>query len=153
MWCPYLPIEAVTGSNPGRSTAAIPTWALLEQGCPKDMRCGPARAFLFSGEGGLDRGVGRRLAEVVGEDAAGVGDDPHVQHLRRVGVMPGRRVAGAPQLDAEPGDGLLAVLAYHQVRVPAGQRSADLWAVRVPVLDVHGAEQDGRVMGHVDRVD
>jgi hypothetical protein len=30
-----------------------------------------------------------------------VGDDPDVQHLRGVGVMPGRRVAGAPQLDAE----------------------------------------------------
>ena len=29
----------------------------------------------------MDRGVGRRLAEVVGEDAAGVGDDPDVQHL------------------------------------------------------------------------
>src|SRR5215470_7825580 len=72
-------------------------------------------------EHGADRGVRRRPAEIVGEGAAGVGDDPHVQHLPGVLVPPGRRVAGAAQLDAEPGDRRLAVLAHRQVRVTAGQ--------------------------------
>ena len=40
--------------------------------------------------------AGRRPAEVVGEGAAGVGDDPHVQHLRGVMVRPGRRVCSPP---------------------------------------------------------
>src|SRR5262249_61232947 len=66
----------------------------------------------FLAEDGPDRGVGRRPAEVVGEGPARVGDDPHVQHLRRVPVVPGCRVAEAAQLDAEAGDGGLAAPAH-----------------------------------------
>jgi uncharacterized protein len=43
----------------------------------------------------LHRGVGRGLAQVVGEHPAGIRDDPDVQHLAGVAVLPCGRVAAA----------------------------------------------------------
>jgi hypothetical protein len=48
----------------------------------------------------LDRGAGRGRAEVIGEDSAGVRDDPYVEHLRGVLVLPRGRVAAVAELDA-----------------------------------------------------
>src|ERR1017187_1057387 len=71
---------------------------------------------LFPAENGPGGGVGRGQAEGGGEGATRVGADPHVEHLFRVPVRPGRRVAGAAlHLEAESGDGLPAAVAYHKM--------------------------------------
>src|SRR5262245_7062779 len=119
-----LRVALVPGADRNLVTGIASAWTSQLSRPPAKPRLAGAVSwrgwYLFPGEDGPDRGVGRGPAEVVGEDAAGVGHDPDVQHLRRVGVMPGRRVAGAPQLDAEAGDGRPAGPACHQVRVPAG---------------------------------
>ena len=63
----------------------------------------------------LHRGVGRGLAQVVGEHPAAIRDDPDVQHLAGVLVLPGGRVAAAAQREVEPGDDLLSADAGHEV--------------------------------------
>src|SRR5262249_40422773 len=132
-----------TGAGPGpgqdhvrcRVCSAVESGAAAGAGPPRPLRpeLPGVRCVRLAvlGEGGPGGGDGGCRAGVIGGEPAGVRDDPHVKHLLCVPVAPGGWVAAIAELDAEAGDGLVAVGADHQVGVPSGQSSADLRAVLV----------------------